>query len=284
MTAETRPTRASALSADQRLLTPGGSVQQVRKITVEQDDYGVPSVITATLDDGSTVRMAASSTVRVGVEADAAPVTEPVDVIPAEDGTAEAVVAHAAAVHPESPAVQELAARLSKGLNTRSGSSLQDVRDLAHVLFVELLDTDTALMVTSLVTEEDFDGNFARWKWIETCLAMAAYITYENGDFTASEEFATRLRTPGDVETDPLKAKVAATVKQRQLNEPHLYDREIQRASAAGDHVAEKEWRALRLYILMYLRTHGGSETLTPPELDRRIKNELIAIRGILTD
>ncbi|GAA1337509.1 DUF6707 family protein [Arthrobacter roseus] len=284
MAAETRPTRASAVSAGQRLLTPSGTAQHVREITVEQDDYGVPALVTATLDDGSTVRMAASSTVRVGVEADTAPATGPVDVIPAEDGTPEAVVAHAAAVHPESPAVQELAARLGKGLNIKSGSNLQDVRDLAHVLFVELLDTDNALMVTSLVTGQDFDGNFARWKWIESCLAMAAYITYENGDFTASEEFTTRLRTIDDVETDPLKAKVAATVRQRQLNEPHLYDREIQRASAAGDDVTEKEWRVLRLYTLMYLRTHGGSETLTPQEIDRRINNELIAIRGIRVD
>lgn len=281
---ETRMTRADGVASGQTLLTPTGVPHNVHEVTVERDDYGVPAMITATLDDGSAVRMAASSTVRVGVDADAGPATGAVDVIPAEDGTPEAVVAHAAAIHPENQVVQELAARLGKGLNIKSGSNLQDVWDLAQVLFVDLSDTDNALMVTELVTGQGFDGNFARWKWIENCLAMAAYITYENGDFKASEEFATRLRTVDDAETDPLKAKVAATVRQRQLNEPTLYDREIQRASAAGEDATEKEWRALRLGTLMYLRTHGGSETLNPQELDRRINNELIAIRGIRTD
>ncbi len=276
---ETRIIRADAVATGHQLITPGGTAQEVRELSVERDDYGVAALLVATLDDGSSVRMAASSTVSVIASDDQQ--TGPIDVIPAEDGTPEAVVAHAAAVHPESPLVQELAARLGKGLNIKSGSNLQDVRDLAQLLFVDLVDTDNALKVTELVTQQEFDGNFGRWKWIESCLAIAAYITAENGDTTTSEELAARLRSVDDAETDPLRAKMAATVRQRQMNEPHLYDREILKASETADDASEKEWRQLRLNTLLYLWTHGGSETLSAQELDRQINNELIAIRGL---
>lgn len=313
-----RSVRADAVAVGTRLPDPEGTVRNVTGTAVETDDYGTPMAVVAAFDNGTSVRIAFASKVRTAVApgaevpftpgdvessdpaemgdtrpnraasassngtASAGPGTgAAADLIPAQDGTPEAVVAHAAAVHRDDAHVQELAARLARGLNFKSGSNLQDVRDLALTLFVDLADTDNALTVTSLVTDQEFDGNFGRWKWIEGCLAIAAYITFEDGNIPASEEFALRLRSVDNVETDPLKAKVAATVRQRQLNEPHLYDREITRAAASENEAAEREWRTLRLGTLMYLRTHGGSQTLSAQELDRRINNELIAVRGM---
>ena len=64
------------------------------------------------------------------------------------------------------------------------------------------------------------------------------------------------------METDPFKARINAKVRQRSLNEPNLYDKEIFRAIDNSNPDAEREWRLLRLEALMFLRAHGGSETI----------------------
>jgi hypothetical protein len=108
---------------------------------------------------------------------------------------------------------------------------------------------------------------------------MAAYLTRE--DSARSEAYSEALRVADEAETDPLRAKLNARLRQRQLNDPNLYDPEILRATAAGDRSAEKDWRVLRLGALLYLRAHGGSETLSREVLDRRIANELNAVAGL---
>jgi hypothetical protein len=108
---------------------------------------------------------------------------------------------------------------------------------------------------------------------------MAAYLTRE--DEARSEAYSEALRVADEAETDPLRAKLNARLRQRQLNDPNLYDPEILRATAAGDRSAEKDWRVLRLGALLYLRAHGGSETLSREVLDRRIANELNAVAGL---
>ena len=50
-----------------------------------------------------------------------------------------------------------------------------------------------------------------------------------------------------------------AKVRQRSLNEPNLYDKEIFRSMDNSNHEAEREWRLLRLESLLFLRAHGGS-------------------------
>ena len=70
-------------------------------------------------------------------------------------------------------------------------------------------------------------------------------------------------------------------VRQRQLNEPPLYDREISRALQARDAEAEYQWRRARFGQLLYLRARGGSETLTDADLDSRIARELGALRTL---
>jgi hypothetical protein len=254
--------------------------------SVELDDFGTPALIIATLEDGTTVRIAHGSTIRVvsnrpKLIKGTALALDDLELIPAEEGTPEAVIVGVARTHPDRSKIQRISARLSRGLNTKSGSNLQDVRDLAHTLFVDLDDRENALTVCRLITDLPFDGNFGRWKWIQSALALAAYISYDAGDLASAENFAEALRSPDDADDDPFRAKMGATVRQRQMNEPNLYDKEIHRAMAAVDKSAERDWRVLRLGVLMFLRAHGGSETLDPPELDRRIRNELVAIRAL---
>ena len=283
MTGHRKPTRvrrvsAEAVTAGQHIIGPAGAEPaEVVGTDIETDDFGTPAVVVATLDSGDTLRIAAGSKVQITVD-DGAPA---VGAIPAQHGTPEAVIAHAVSVHPESAQLQGLSERLTKGVNFKSGSNLQDVHDLAVSLLVDFADTTNALRVCDLLTPLPFDGNFGRWKWIEGALALASYLAFDDGDISRSDAYSASLRTADDAETDPLKAKLAAAVRQRQLNAPNLYDPEISRAAAAGDTAVERDWRVVRLSSLLYLRSHGGSETLTADELTRRIHNELVAIRAL---
>jgi hypothetical protein len=271
--AQVQPLAAEAVSAGRKLLLPGGGrTSEVVDTAVEHDDFGVPAVVVATLESGEVVRIATGSTVQ-------AEAPEELAHIVADEGSPEALIAHVAAIHPESPRVHELAERLTRGVNFKSGSNLQDIRDLAMTLYVDLSDAASALKVCDLLTDQPFDGNFGRWNLIEACLALAAHLTQNDGDTSRAAGYSAALRTADDAETDPLKAKLAAAMRQRQLNEPNLYDREI--ARSANEPAAEKDWRGLRLTVLLYLRAHGGSETLGAEALDRRIGHELLAIRAL---
>lgn len=269
---------AEAVTAGQHIIGPASpEPAEVVGTDVETDDFGTPAIVVATLHSGDTLRIAAGSQVQIAVEDHEAGTAA----IPAQDGSAEAVIAHAVAVHPENMALKEVAGRLARGVNFKSGSNLQDVRDLALILFVDLADAENALRVCDLLTVLPFDGNFGRWKWIEGALALASHLAHDAGDDDRADAYSASLRTADDAETDPLKAKLAAAVRQRQLNDPNLYDPEVGRAVSAGDTAAERDWRVVRLSALLYLRAHGGSETLTTAELGRRIHNELVAVRAL---
>ncbi|WP_035763724.1 DUF6707 family protein [Arthrobacter sp. H20] len=272
-----RRVSAEAVAAGHHIIGPAGTEPtKVVETDIETDDFGTPAVVVATLDSGATLRIATGSQVQVAVDG-----REASGSIPAQDGTPEAVIAHAVSVHPESVQLQAIAERLGRGVNVKSGAHLQDVHDLALSLLVDFADTANALRVCDLLTQLPYDGNFGRWKWIEGVLALASYLAYDGGDITRAAAYSVSLRTADDGETDPLKAKLAAAVRQRQLNDPNLYDPEISRAAAAADAAAEKDWRVVRLTALLYLRSHGGSETLATEELNRRIHNELLAIRAV---
>jgi hypothetical protein len=275
-----RPLKAEAVAAGDRLLTPAaGTAAEVVSTEVQRDDFGTPALVVATLRSGETLRIAAGSDVQIagtaasGVElgADAGDGEQP----------PETVVAHAAAVHPESAAAGQIASRLARGVNLRSGANLQDLSHLAELLFADLADSANALRVCELLAPLPYDGNYGRWKWIENCLAIASFISREAGDDARAEAYSESLRSADSAEADPLRAKLAAALKQRQLDEPNLYSPEIARASAAGDAGAEREWRLLRLGVLLYLRAHGGSTTLSADELTGRIRRELAAVRTL---
>jgi hypothetical protein len=200
--------------------------------------------------------------------------------IPSPDGTPESVVEAAAAAHPGDTGVLLLSERLTKGINTKSGSCLKDLSDLAHELFVILKDPDNALAVADLLNVLPFDGNPGRWAAVEASLALSSYICRQQGQEERAAVYEKFLRSPEAMETDPFKARINAKVRQRSLNEPNLYDKEIFRSIDNANTDAEREWRLLRLEALLFLRAHGGSETIGETELERRIGNELDSVRA----
>ncbi|MEW1823471.1 DUF6707 family protein [Arthrobacter sp. NPDC080031] len=200
--------------------------------------------------------------------------------IPEPTGSPEDVVAAAAEAHPGRNGVAVLSERLVKGINTKSGSCLRDLSDLAHDLFIELRDPDHALAVADILNVLPYDGNRDRWMSVERSLALSSFICRELGQTERAEVYDQLLQAPDTLETDPFKARIAAKVRQRGLNEPNLYDKEIFRSIDNGNRDAEREWRLLRLETLLFLRSHGGSNTLGVGELDHRIANELEAVRA----
>ena len=200
--------------------------------------------------------------------------------IPTPDGTPESVVEAAAKAHPGAGGVLLLSERLAKGINTKSGSCLKDLSDLAHELFVILKDAEHALAVADLLNVLPFDGNPGRWASVEASLALSSYICRQLGQDERAAVYEKFLRAPEAMETDPFKARMNAKVRQRSLNEPNLYDKEIFRSIDSANPDAEREWRVLRLEALLFLRAHGGSETIGAAELERRIGNELESVRA----
>jgi hypothetical protein len=208
------------------------------------------------------------------------PSAEELAQIPAPQGPPEAVVEAAAEAHPDAAGVLLLADKLAKGINFKSGSCLKDLSDLAHELFITLKDPDGALTVADLLNVLPFDGNPGRWASVEASLALSSFICRQDRQEERAEVYEKLLRLPENQETDPFKARMNAKVRQRSLNEPNLYDKEIFRSIDNSNHEAEREWRLLRLESLLFLRAHGGSETIGVGELQRRISNELEAVRA----
>ena len=306
----------SLKTGDQLLLPDGERTAEIQQVELESDDFGTTALVLASLSGGGTVRIAAGSPVKVleatpdavtplpvaenhAEEADSAPEVpavvvpplpaippavsgpgaEELELIPTPQGTPESVVEAIAQAHPDSVGVLLLADKLAKGINFKSGSCLKDLSDLAHELFIALKDPDGSLAVADLLNVLPFDGNPGRWASVEASLALSSYICRQDGQEARAEVYEKLLRTPETQETDPFKARMNAKVRQRSLNEPNLYDKEIFRSIDNSNHEAEREWRLLRLESLLFLRAHGGSETIGLGELQRRISNELEAVR-----
>lgn len=307
----------SLTTGDELLLPDGERTAEIQHVEVESDDFGTPAIVLANLSGGGTVRIAAGSSVQVldavpdavaqlpvagnpAAEAEAAveapavvvppqpavppaatgPSEEELALIPAPQGTPEAVVEAAAESHADAEGVMLLADRLAKGINVKSGSCLKDLSDLAHELFITLKDPEGSLAVADLLNVLPYDGNPGRWGSVEASLALSSYICRQDGQVDRAKVYEKLLRTPETQETDPFKARMNAKVRQRSLNEPNLYDKEIFRSIDNSNHEAEREWRLLRLESLLFLRAHGGSETIGTSELQRRISNELEAVRA----
>ncbi|OUM43433.1 hypothetical protein B8W73_05900 [Arthrobacter agilis] len=271
-----RAVPAEVLAAGNVLALPDGDDSvEVTAVAVENDDFGVPALVIATVTGGRRISIATGSMVYV----EPADAEIGVSAVAADHGSPEALVAQIAQAHPDSSIIQEIAARLARGINLKAGSNLQDLQQLALTLFIDEGDTAAALTIADLLAELPFDGNFGRWKWIEGGLAIAAYLTRHDAERTA--RYSAAIRAADDAETDPLRAKTAAMYRQRQLNEPNVYDPEILRASSAGRIDVERDWRVLRIGVLLYLRAHGGSETLSHEVLERRIAAELAAVASL---
>ena len=200
--------------------------------------------------------------------------------LPAPEDKPEDLMRSIDAAHPGRHAVHELTARLARGVNVKSGACLSDLRALAYELYIGQHDAEAALKVADLLAVLPYDGNPARWASIESALGLAAHLAREAGQEDRAAAYGELLRTPEDAETDPFRARMAQRVRQRALNEPNLYDKEITRAVGAKDHAEERGWRMLRLGSLLHLRAHGGSTAFEQDELDRRIEVELDAVRA----
>ena len=277
-----RSVKAQQVQPGDRFLTrrgePSAPVTQTR---ITRDDFGTPALVIATLADDRQVRIAFGSTIRVRTHRPAPALDATADLAPVQEGSPEAVVVDIARRHPGDQHLLSLAAKLSRGINMRSGSQLEDIDSIARYLFVDLDDSEGALQATTLLTPLPFDGAMGRWKSIESSLALAANIHHHRGETERAEELGARLREPDEAETDPIRRQRQAEFRQRQLNEPNLYDREILRAESAGDLAAERQWRESRLSTLFYLRARGGSETYTGEELDRLVGLEVKAVREV---
>jgi hypothetical protein len=268
-------------SGDRFLTRQGDPSSPVTQTRTTRDDFGTPALVVATLADGREVRIAYNSTIRVRTQRPAPALDVSTDLAPVEEGTPEATVVEVAQLHPDNQHVLAMASKLSRGINLRSGSQLEDIDTLARHLFIDLDDSDGALRLTSLLTSLPYDGAMGRWKSIESSLALAANIHFHRGEEAEGQAAGARLAEPDEAEPDRIRAQRTAEIRQRQLNEPNLYDREILRAEAAADLGGEREWREARLATLMYLRARGGSETFTAEELDRRVRREVEALRAL---
>lgn len=266
---------------DRFLKRQGDPSVPVAQVRTTRDDFGTPALVVATLEDGREVRIAFGSTIRVRTRRPAPALDASTDLTPAEEGSPEATVVQVAQLHPDNQHVLSVASKLSRGINLRSGSQLEDIDTLAHHLFIDLDDSDGALTLTTLLTQLPYDGAMGRWKSIESSLALAASIHFYRGEEVEGRAAGARLAEPDEAETDPIRAQRTAEIRQRQMNEPNLYDREVLRAEAAGDLAGERQWRESRLATLMYLRARGGSETFSEEELDRRVRREVTELRAL---
>ncbi|WP_415856040.1 DUF6707 family protein [Sinomonas sp. G460-2] len=235
------------------------------------DDERPPTRIT--LDTGDVVVVPGKSRSEA-----TGPTAAQLGLIPPLEGNPEDLIRHIDATHPGRHAVHELSERLARGVNMKSGACLKDLRDLSFELYLGQRDADDSLKVADILAVLPFDGNPGRWSSVESALALAAHLARERNEEGRAEVYGELLRAPETAETDPFRAQMAARVRQRTLNEPNLYDKEVTRAANAGDEAEERSWRILRLDTLLHLRAHGGSEVYDDDELDRRIRIELDAV------
>ena len=263
---------------------PQGTDGDAHRSDAQAADAGAPLSVVGNEAAGETPRTAPAAVVVPPLPSTTPAVVGPsaddLALIPEPSGTPESVVEAVAEAHPDSVGVQLLADKLVKGINTKSGSCLKDLSDLAHELFVMLKDAEASLAVADLLNVLPFDGNPGRWGSVEASLALSSYVCRQTGQKDRAAVYEKLLRAPDNQETDPFKARMQARVRQRSLNEPNLYDKEIFRSIDNSNHEAEREWRLLRLESLLFLRAHGGSQTISGSELERRIANELESVRG----
>lgn len=268
---------------DSFLTRRGDTAPPVSAVRVQRDDFGTPALVVATLEDGREVRIAYGSVIRVRTDRpDPVAAQVSTDFAATDAGTPEARMVAVGQRHPEDLELTGTAARLSHGLNLRSGSQLEDVLGMAERLYLQHEDREGALQVLGLLTNLPWDGAVGRWKSIQAGLGLAAQILREENDHISAANLGKRLLEADEVPSEPGRAARVLEVRQRQLNEPQLYDREIARALQAGDRDAELTWRRARWTALLYLRARGGSETLSESDLDSRIARELGSIRGLI--
>ena len=219
---------------DSFLTRRGEPAPPVASTRVMRDDFGTPALVIATLEGGREVKIAHGSVIRVRTdrpeERRAVPDTT---FSPVDAGSPEERIVAVGKRHLEDTELTATAARLSHGLNLRSGSQLEDVFGMAERLYLLHEDTEGTLATLGLLTNLPWDGAVGRWKSIQAALSLASLILREEGEHIAAANLGRRLLEADEVPSEPGRAARVLEVRQRQLNEPPLYDREISRALQA---------------------------------------------------
>ncbi|SJN31686.1 hypothetical protein FM125_08695 [Micrococcus lylae] len=266
---------------DMFLTRRGQTAPPVASLRTMRDDFGTPALVVATLEDGREVKIAYGSVIRVRTDrADQQPQLD-TSFSATDAGTPEARIVGVGKRHLDDVELTATCARLSHGLNLRSGAHLEDVLDVAERLYLLHEDNEGALQALGLLTNLPWDGAVGRWKSIQAGLGLASQILREEGDHITAANLGKRLLEADEVPNEPGRAAKVLEVRQRQLNEPQLYDREIARALQTNDPTAELKWRRARWTTLLYLRARGGSETLTETDLQSRIAREVGTVREL---
>jgi len=267
---------------DSFLTRRGETAPSVASVRTVRDDFGTPALVIATLEGGREVKIAHGSVIRVRTDrpevrrAAADTAFSPVD-----EGSPESRIVAVGQRHPDDEELVATTARLSRGLNLRSGSHLEDVYAMAERLYLLHEDVEGALAALGLLTNLPWDGAVGRWKSIQAALGLAALILREEGEHIAAANLGMHLLDADEVPSEPGRAARVLEVRQRQLNAPPLYEREISKALQGRDAASEYQWRRARFATLLYLRARGGSETLSDADLDSRIARELGTLREL---
>ena len=267
---------------DSFLTRRGEPAPAVASTRVVRDDFGTPALVIATLHGGREVRIAHGSVIRVRTDRpEEVKAAADASFSPVDAGSPESRVVAVGQRHLDDVELTATAARLSHGLNLRSGSQLEDLFGMAERMYLLHEDTEGTLSTLGLLTNLPWDGAVGRWKSIQAALGLASQILREEGDHITAENLGARLREADEVPSEPGRAARVLEVRQRQLDAPQLYEREISKALQSRDQEAEYRWRRARFAQLLYLRGRGGSQTLTDADLDSRIARELGTLRQL---
>ena len=208
-----------------------------------RDDFGTPALVVATLEGGREVKIAYGSVIRVRTDrADQSPQLD-TSFSATDAGTPEARIVGVGQRHLDDVELTAACARLSHGLNLRSGAHLEDILGVAERLYLLHEDNEGALQALGLLTNLPWDGAVGRWKSIQAGLGLASQILREEGDHITAENLGARLREADEVPSEPGRAARVLEVRQRQLDAPQLYEREVSKALQARDQEAEYRWR-----------------------------------------
>lgn len=263
-------------AGDRFMRRDGRPSAAVAAVKVVKDSFGTDAYVRATLTDKTEVTIAIASSIRVYTERVAGPGLDELIALPVQADSPEASLAAAARAHPDDGELVQTALRLVPGINLRAGAHLSDLADAADRLVLRHADGSAASGLIAALTSLDYDGNEGRWRPVRHGLALAAWLAERDGHPVEAQALAARLRA-GEEEALAELNGPAAAIRRREVTEPHLHEKEIQRARETGNLDAERSLRHARWRMLLALLAHGEGP-FDDDELRRRIDAEVAAL------
>ncbi|RII42082.1 DUF6707 family protein [Galactobacter valiniphilus] len=248
----------------------------VKSARVVRDSFGTDAYVSVRLADGTEVIVAIASSIRVYTERTPGRGLEDLIAVQAEAGSAEEALIAASTARPDDEALMDVALKLGPGINPRAGAHLADLAWAADRLAVEHGDPAAATPLLAFLTSLDFDGNEGRWRPIRHALALAAWLARRQGHDDAAVALGARLAAGEEAAIAELRGPAQA-IRRREITDPVMPDREIQRARDTGARADERELRLLRLDLLLTQLAHGRSG-VGPAELGRAVAAEFVAL------